>query len=153
MRTQGTEPRTFRRSVTMVHRFSRPPHEVWRAWTDANVARLWFGSDPDGTVLEARMDARVGGSFEVTFANSDGTTYTCTGEYLELEPEEKLVFTWGWKNRPSAVERVTVTFESDGSGTLMTFEHADIDSATTHDYAPGWKRTFQKIERALARSG
>ena len=137
------------RCLTMVHRFSRPPAEVWRAWTDPNVARLWFGSDPDGEVLDAKMDARVGGSFEVRFANSNKTEHTCMGRYLEVEPHEKLAFTWTWKDRPNVEERVEIVFEPDKAGTLMSFEHADIDSATLHDYAPGWKRTFEKLERAL----
>jgi uncharacterized protein YndB with AHSA1/START domain len=144
------KPAAYRRSVTMVHRFSRSPREVWQAWTDPVVARMWFGSDPGGRVLDARIDLRVGGSFEVRFANSDGTEHTCMGTYLEIEQEWKLAFTWTWKDRPDVMEQVTVTLEPDNAGTLMTFEHADIDSGTSHDYAPGWKRTFQKLERALA---
>jgi uncharacterized protein YndB with AHSA1/START domain len=88
------------------------------------------------------MDARVGGSFAVRFVNSDQTECTCMGRYLEVEPCEKLAITWTRKDRQDVEERVEIALEPDKGGTLMSFEHADIDTATAHEYAPGWKRTF-----------
>ncbi len=41
--------------------------KVWKAWTDPALIMNWFGSDPGGKVLEARLDVRPGGRFEITF--------------------------------------------------------------------------------------
>jgi hypothetical protein len=49
------------------------------AWTDPAVAKLWFDSDPDGKVLDAKFDLRVNGIFSVTFANSDGAEFYLSG--------------------------------------------------------------------------
>ncbi len=138
-----------RRTVALQWRFPQPPAEVWRAWTEPALMSRWFGSDPDGTVRSARAEVRVGGSFEVTFVNADGTAYTCFGTYQEVEPTVTLTFTWAWRDRPGPEERIAVRLHPDGSGALMSFEHADIDPQTTHDYEAGWKRTFRKLQRVL----
>ena len=122
---------------------------VWQAWTEPEMMKRWFGSDPRGHVLRASAEPRVGGSFEVTFANSDGSRYTCFGRYEELQQDAKLVFSWSWRERPGASELVRILFEPRDGGTLMRFEHVDIDPETTHNYAAGWKSTFEKLEHAL----
>lgn len=112
--------------------------------------KLWFGSDPNGKVLDAKLDVQVNGSFSVTFANSDGTEFTAQGIYKEIEPNIRLVFTWGWANQPEVNELISLEFYPDGDGTLMTFEQSNIDPSTSmHNYEVGWRSTFQKLEKAL----
>jgi uncharacterized protein YndB with AHSA1/START domain len=136
-------------SIKIERRFSQPLEKLWQAWTDPQIVKLWFGSDPNGTVLDAIMDVRVGGSFAVTFANSTGEEYTAQGIYQEVDLHKKLLFTWGWKDQPHIKEMVAVQFQADGDGTLMTFEHLDIDANTSHNYEKGWGTTFDKLEKAL----
>jgi len=112
--------------------------------------KLWFGSDPNGKVLAAKLDVQVNGSFSVTFANSDGTEFTAQGIYKEVHEPNRLVFTWGWANQPEVNELISLEFSPDSDGTLMTFEQSNIDPSTSrHNYAEGWRSTFQKLEKAL----
>ena len=136
-------------SIRISRYFSASPQEVWQAWTDPKLVQSWFGSDPNGTVLDASLDVRLGGTFEVTFRNSDDTQFTCMGIYQEIEKYQRLVFTWTWKGRPEVREWVTLVFQAEQNGTLMIFEHANIDTGTTHDYETGWNSTFDKLERTL----
>ena len=139
-------------SVQISWNFSHPPAKVWQAWTDPSIAKLWFGSDPAGKVLEARFDVWVNGVFSVTFANSDGSEFTCQGIYKEIEPYNRLVFTWGWANQPDVDELITLQVAPDEGGTSMLFEQSNIDSKTSvHNYAEGWRSTFQKLEKALGK--
>ena len=140
-------------SIRISRYFSESPQEVWQAWTDPKFVKSWFGSDPNGIVLDASLDVRLGGTFEVTFKNSDDTQFTCTGAYQEIEQYQRLVFTWTWKDRPEVRELVTLVFQAEQTGTLMIFEHANIDAGTTHDYETGWKSTFDKLERTLKAEG
>ncbi|WP_415910538.1 SRPBCC family protein [Oleiharenicola sp. Vm1] len=137
-------------AVRLARRFAAPPADVWRAWTDPADVRRWFGSDPLGTVRAARLDVRPGGSFEVAFADRDGTEHTCRGEYLEVVPAARLAFTWRWQSEPGVETRVRVALAADGAGTRMDFEHAHLGAASRHDYARGWQSTFDKLERLLA---
>lgn len=136
--------------VEISYFYSHPPSKLWEAWTNPLIVKLWFGSDPNGTVLDAMLDVQINGSFKVKFANVDGTTYTAQGIYKEVELNKKLVFTWGWEEQPHIHEWVQVRFELEKDGTLMQFEHHDIDKNSAHNYAEGWKSTFKKIERALS---
>lgn len=137
-------------SIQLSWNFPHPPVKVWQAWTDLSIAKLWFGSDPNGKVLDVKFDVRVGGSFSVTFANSDGTEFTCHGIYREIEPNNRLVFTWGWANQPYVAELISLQFIPDGHGTSMFFEQSNIDPKTTlHNYEEGWRSTFRKLEKAL----
>lgn len=141
------------RTINLPWYFNATREQVWHAWTDPEMVKLWFGSDPDGKVLSAIIDARPGGAFEITFANADGTAFTCFGTYSEVEIYKKLAFTWSWKNSPDVMEFVTVTLRDQSDGTLMNFEIANIDPNTAHNYEPGWKSTFEKLGRALSKVG
>jgi uncharacterized protein YndB with AHSA1/START domain len=130
--------------VSFARRFDASPAEMWRAWTEPEQVRQWFGSDPAGTVLRARLEVRVGGSFEVTFANSDGTQYTCGGDYTVVEPPTLLAFTWRWRNEPDVETQIRLRFEPAEDGTVQHFEHRGLGAATSHNYAVGWQSTFDK---------
>lgn len=136
-------------SIKIERHFSEPVKKLWAAWTDPGIIKLWFGSDPNGTGLDAVLDVRVGGAYAVTFANSTGEEYTAQGIYQEVELNKKLAFTWGWEDEPHIKESVVVQFQPEGDGTLMTFEHLEIDANTSHNYEKGWRTTFDKLEKAL----
>jgi len=137
-------------SVQISWNFSHPPSKVWQAWIDPAIVKLWFGSDPDGKVLDARFDVQINGAFSVTFINSDGTEFTCRGIYKEIDPPKRLVFTWGWENQPEVAELVALQFTPNEAGTLLRFEQSNIDPKTAlHNYEEGWRSTFQKLEKAL----
>jgi uncharacterized protein YndB with AHSA1/START domain len=138
-------------SIKIERHFSAAPQKLWQAWTDPQIVKLWFGSDPNGTVSDAVLNVRVGGSFAVTFHNSTAEEYTAQGIYQQVELHQRLVFTWGWKNQPHIKELVAVQFQAEGDGTMMTFEHLDIDANTSHNYEIGWRTTFDKLEKALKR--
>ncbi len=138
-------------ALTIDRRFDATPAQVWRAWTEPEQVQLWFGSDPAGTVSHARLDVRVGGGFEVTFANADGTSYTCAGDYTIVDAPTRLAFTWRWRNEPGVETAIHLRFEPVPGGTLQHFEHRGLGATTTHNYAVGWQSTFDKLARALAR--
>src|ERR1700759_4049120 len=96
--------------------------EVWKAWTDPLIVLQWFGSDPEGKGLEARMDLRPGGAYEISFMNRDLAEHTCSGVYSEVEEFSRLVFSWVWKSEPGVESFVTVQFTPQGDYTLMQFE-------------------------------
>jgi uncharacterized protein YndB with AHSA1/START domain len=123
--------------------------KVWEAWTDAD-AMTWFGADADGQVLKARIDARPGGSFEITFQNSDKAEHTCYGVYEDVQQPNKLSFSWEWKSEPGVRSFVTVLLSSAGKdNTKMIFLHADVGDASAHDYQIGWQGAFLKLNQRL----
>lgn len=136
-------------SVQITWHFPHLPAKVWQAWTDSSIANLWFGSDPNGKVLDAKFDVRINGSFSVTFVNSDGSEFTAQGIYKEIDEPKRLIFTWGWTNPQESAELISLQFTPDEHRTVMTFEISNIDPNTLHNYEEGWRSTFQKLEKAL----
>jgi uncharacterized protein YndB with AHSA1/START domain len=70
-----------------------PPERVYRAFLDADAMAKWL--PPNGfTGKVQHMDARVGGTYKMSFTNfSTGNSHSFGGEYLELVPQERIRFT------------------------------------------------------------
>lgn len=125
--------------------------KVWKAWTDPDLVLKWFGSDPNGTGLNASMDVRPGGAYEISFKNAAGPNaeHTCFGKYTEVEKYRRLAFSWTWKNEPGVESFVTVSLTPEKDHTHMKFEHAHVGYESAHNYEEGWRSTFEKLEKVL----
>lgn len=108
-------------TITMEREFDAPPALLFRAYSDADAMRAWYG--PNGfTITVIAMDFRVDGLFRFTMHGPDGTDYPNRMMYREIEPNERLVYRHGTDNDddPNAFEVVT-TFKAIGaSRTLLT---------------------------------
>jgi uncharacterized protein YndB with AHSA1/START domain len=141
--------RTDDSSVFFETTFKTPIEKVWNAWTDPALIMNWFGSDPKGKVLKANLDVRPGGTFEITFQDSDQTEHTCGGVYEEVRALSKLTFSWQWKSEPGVESFIILLLTPEGQSTRMQFEHKNLGTHSKHDYAIGWQNTFSKLERLL----
>lgn len=139
------------KSISIDWRFEHAPALVWQAWTDPEWIAGWVGSDPNGTVLKVSTEVRPGGHFEFSFADSDGTVHTARGVYEAVDPLQKLAFSWSWESEPGVETSIVVDLAHQGHGTLMHFEHGGLIHASSHDYAFGWRSSFEKIAKVLDR--
>ncbi len=136
-------------SLRLARRFDSPPEKVWRAWTDPQALKHWFGPDA-GKVSLAETDVRAGGRFHVIFSTLDGEQHDVSGVYREVQPHRKLVFTWAWKSTPERVSLVTLTFRPSGGGTEFSMLHEqffDVAARDRHEF--GWTGSLAKLERYL----
>jgi len=72
-----------------------PRELVWRAWTRPEDLMPWFTPRP-WTTLACEIDLRPGGIFSTVMRSPEGTEFRNVGCYLEVIPNEKLVFTDGY---------------------------------------------------------
>lgn len=105
-----------------LHRVLRaPPERVYRAFLAADAMAKWL--PPHGFTAQVHhVDAKVGGSFRVSFTNfASGGTHTFGGEYLELVPHERLVYTdqFDDPNLPGTM-KVTVVLQGVSCGTDLS---------------------------------
>lgn len=139
-------------SVTLKRRLNAPAEKVYAAWTDPEKLIHWFGPGDtrDGSV-NAEMDVRVGGRFKVSFNTLDGERHQVGGEYKDVVPNEKLVFSWAWHSTPERESLVTVTMKPDGDQTILTLLHEKFfDEAARDGHARGWTGTLDKLEKFFA---
>ena len=141
-------------SLTLTRSYPVPPEKVWRAWTDAQAVKKWWGPGPNEPVSLAQLDVRVGGRFRIVFGGPDGKAHECAGVYKEIVPNRKLVFTWTWPNStPERESLVTITFQAAGKGTELVFLHEQLfDEKVRDDHKRGWSGSLDKLEHFLAQT-
>ena len=143
-----------RPSLTLRRHYPVAPEKVWRAWTEPQALKAWFGPDEIVSVAVAEVDLRVGGRFRVAMLAADGETHDVSGVYQELVPHRKLVFSWAWRSTPERESRVTVLIEPDGSGCELVLKHEQFfDEAAREGHTHGWTGALAKLERRLAEEG
>jgi uncharacterized protein YndB with AHSA1/START domain len=111
-----------------LHRvFTAPPARLYKAFLDADALAKWL--PPNGfTGKVHHLDARVGGTFKMSFTNlSTGGSHSFGGEYLELVPDEKVRHTdkFDDPNLPGAMD-VTVTLRKVSVGTELEIVQSGI---------------------------
>ena len=126
-----------------------PRDRVYAAWTDPAQLKQWFGPESVQT-RELIADARVGGKFRWDLTNAEGEEMTCRGEYLELQPGKKIVFTWQWdddevwENHTSVV---TVELDDCDGGTELRLTHEQLPNEESRDgHTGGWNSALDKFE-------
>jgi uncharacterized protein YndB with AHSA1/START domain len=114
-----------------LHRvFSAKPEKVYRAFLDADAMARWL--PPNGFTCKVQhMDARVGGTFRMSFTNfTTGHGHAFGGEFLELVPNERIRYTdrFDDPNLPGEL-LVTVTLKKVSAGTEVHIEQSGIPAA------------------------
>ena len=102
-----------------LHRvFRATPERIYRAFIDADAMVKWL--PPNGfTAKVHHMDAKVGGTFKMSFTNfTTGKSHSFGGQYLELVPHERIRYTDNFDdpNLPGEM-RVMVTLKKVSCGT------------------------------------
>jgi len=138
--------------LNLVRRYPVAPEKVWRAWTDPQAVRQWWGPGPGEPVAVAELDVRVGGRFRIVFGGPKGTDHEVQGTYKEVVPNRKLVFTWTWpKTTPERESLVTIVLQASGNGTELDFRHEQLfDEKVRDDHKRGWSGSLDKLEQYLA---
>jgi uncharacterized protein YndB with AHSA1/START domain len=117
-------------AIRVARRFSAPPERVFHAWLEPELAGHWLFATALHPSDDVDIDPRVGGSFRFA-ERRDGGRMEHTGEYLEIVPHRRLVFTLALPDRPRVVTRVTAEISplKTGCELALTHEHLPPDRA------------------------
>ena len=127
------------------------PEKVYRAFVEADALAKWL--PPNGFTCTVQNDeAKVGGTFMMSFRNfTTGDSHAFGGEYLELVPGERLLYTdrFDDPNLPGEI-RVTVVLKKVSVGTEI-----DITQAGIPDVIPveacylGWQESLRNLAKLV----
>ena len=144
-----------------------PRDLVWRAWTDPEHMKRWWAPKPYETI-ECEIDLRPGGRLHTRMIGPDGFDQAGTGCFLEVVPQERVVWTnvLGPGFRPQEAEdcggfafTAIVTLEDLGDGrtgyraVAMHKDEADRDAHETMGFHDGWGTVagqLEEVARAIA---
>ena len=145
----STKPETTTLRVSRV--IKAPPERVYQAFLDPDAMAKWL--PPNGfTGHVHNIDARVGGSFRMSFSTINRSwTQAFGGQYLELVPGKKIRYTDHFESSDPGMQgemNVTVTFKAVAGGTEVTVVQEGIPKGPAADGAPeGWKQSFDNLQR------
>ena len=119
------------RYVVVTRRFAAPPEAVYRAHTEPELIQKWM-LGPDGWTMPVCIsEARPNGKIRFEWSDGKGGGFYLTGEYLEVEPNKRIVHVERMHlPDPTPDNRVETRFEPDGSGTLLTLRMTLPDAET-----------------------
>lgn len=121
-----------------------PPERVYRAFLDADALAKWMA--PNGfTGKVHHIDAKVGGTYKMSFTNfNTGSTHGFCGEYIELLPNERIVYTdkFDDPNLPGTIE-MTVTLRKVSVGTELNIVQAGVPAVIPAEACYlGWQESL-----------
>ncbi len=118
------------------------PARVFRYFVEPEALLRWMGD-------YAKLDARPGGEFA-----ADINGVAVRGEYLELDPPNHLVISWGFAGSdvlPPGASRVEVNLTADGEGTRVALTHSGLPAEQADRHDVGWRHFLDRL--AIAASG
>jgi uncharacterized protein YndB with AHSA1/START domain len=132
-----------------------PAEAVFDAWTSADVLRRWWSPGPNWETPVAEADAREGGSLRVVMRSPDGEEFGGRGEYVEVIPSKRLVFTWTWDGHQGhgGSQLVEVEFDDrgDGTTTVVVTNRGLTDEASEESHREGRVGSLGYLDHLLAR--
>ena len=165
MQKPGEPAKAADRELVIVRVFDAARARVWKAWTEPERLKRWWGPRTF-TAPVAKIDLRVGGAFLYCMRQPDGKDIWGTGVYREIVPLKRIVYTDSFADEKGNVVpatyygmsrdfplemQVTVTFEDQDGKTKLTLHHVGIPAGPDRDGAnKGWNESLDKLAEMLA---
>ena len=140
--------------LVLIRDINAPREVLYTCWTTPEHLVHWFVPKPH-KVTACTLDVRPGGKCNTTF-DVDGAVMENNGVYLEVIPNEKIVFTdaytEGWKPSPEPFMTAILTFEDIGNGRTRytaTARHRNKEAAKSHaemGFYDGWGTVADQLE-------
>jgi uncharacterized protein YndB with AHSA1/START domain len=118
-------------------RVAVPPERVFAYFSDSAKWTAWQGA-------EAEIDLRPGGVWRVN-VTGDGFA---SGRVVEVVPNRRVVFTWGWEAGPPVPPgstTVTIDLVPDGDGTMIRLTHSDLPLDQVEIHRAGWEHYASRL--------
>jgi uncharacterized protein YndB with AHSA1/START domain len=142
------------RDLVLTRLIDAPREKLYRAWTEPELLKQWFAPAPYTTPM-AELDVRAGGSNVIVMRGPDGADMPNAGVYLEVVPNERLVFTnaytKAWEPSDKPFMTVILTFEEEAGKTRYTalVRHWTVADREAHEqmgFHVGWGMCADQLE-------
>jgi len=147
------------RELVLTRLIDAPRAALYRCWTEPQLVKQWFAPKPWETPI-AELDVRAGGASRIVMRGPDGSESAGSGVYLEVIPNEKIVFTdafssaWAPSEKPFMVGIVTFADENGKTRYTARVRHWSVADKETHEkmgFHQGWGQCADQLA-ALAKT-
>ena len=145
------------REILIERVFDAPRDRVYAAFTDPELIPQWWGRQEDTTTVD-KLDVRPGGDWRfVTVSSSDGEEHAFRGTFREVDPPERIVWTFEWEGMPGYISVETTTFEDLGEQTKVisrSLFHTteERDGMIEAGMEKGLSESYEKLDELLAKT-
>jgi uncharacterized protein YndB with AHSA1/START domain len=138
-------------SLSLHRVYTASPEKIYRAFTDANAMASWI--PPNGFVCVVHnMEVKQGGKYRMSFINfSTGNGHSFGGTYLELKPNECIVYTDKFEDPNLPEEMITsVWLRKVSCGTEITITQEGIPAVIPIEMCYlGWQESLEKLKKLV----
>ena len=128
--------------------FPASRERVFDAWIEASALQKWF--QPMGMQLEkVTVNARAGGNYRLDLVSPAGEKSWIAGQYVEVDPPQKLVFTWESSVLGNLETLVTVEFLDHGAQTEIILTHERLEAEMIDRHRMGWSSCLDLLTEVL----
>ncbi|MGA8726251.1 MAG: SRPBCC family protein [Acidimicrobiales bacterium] len=118
------------------------PSTIFPFLSEREQLLKWIGTD-------AEIDARPGGLFKVLV----GGKHPSLGEFVEVVPDQKVAFTFGWDEPghpiPAASTRIEISLIPEGDKTRVRLVHSGLPADAVADHTQGWEHYLDRLATAV----
>ena len=151
------------KTISVKRTFNLPLSTVWKAWTEAESMKKWWGPK-EYNCPDCSIDFKVGGKILASMEDEDGKKVWSTGTYKEIIPMKKIVNTdsfadekgnvvpashYGMKGDWGLELLITTEFEEVDGKTNVVLRHEGLPAQMSEECIKGWQSSFDKIEAAF----
>jgi uncharacterized protein YndB with AHSA1/START domain len=140
--------------IQLTREFDAPRDLVFRALTEPTLFARWWGPRRYKTIVD-KMDVRPGGGWRVRNVGADGGEHAFRGEFREIVPPERLVWTFEYEPLPGHVSVETMILTERNGGTLITVldqfsSKEDLDGMLSSGMESGASESYERLDELLA---
>ena len=122
-------------------RIAARPETIFPFFIDPEKMIQWKG-------IEATLDPQPGGTYQIKL----NETEIIQGQYVEIVPYSRIVFSWGWLGEdhplPPGNSTVEFTFRADGDETIVRLRHSGVPSSLLQGHEQGWDYFLRRLVEA-----
>jgi uncharacterized protein YndB with AHSA1/START domain len=134
--------------LTVRHAYSAQPARVFEGWVAPSLASRWLFATPDGRIVRCDIDPRPDGTLVITDRRA-GDDVEHRGEFVEVDPPRRLVFTFSVPKYSSVVTTVRIEIVPAGTGCELTLVHEGVLPEWASQTEQGWRDLLAALARVV----
>jgi len=140
--------------LMLTREFDAPRELVFKAMTDPALLSRWWGPRKYRTVVD-ELDARPGGKWRMRNIGADGGEHAFRGEFREVVPSERVVWTFEYEPLPGHVSVETMTLTERDGRTLLTVRNQfsskeDLEGMVNSGMESGARESYERLDELIA---
>jgi len=140
--------------LRLTREFDAPRELVFRALTDPALLSRWWGPRRYRTVVD-QMDVRPGGKWRMRNIGADGDEHAFRGEFREVVPPERVVWTFEYEPMAGHISVETMTLTERDGRTLLTARDQfaskeDLEGMVNSGMEAGARESYERLDEVIA---